>query len=80
MKTKKVKILFFGILREAAGKQEMILNDINDSETLQNHLVSLIPGLKDYTFRLAINQEFIDSNCTLKEGDIVAVMPPFAGG
>jgi molybdopterin synthase sulfur carrier subunit len=76
----KVKILFFGILREAAGKQEMILKDINDSETLQNHLTSLIPGLKDYTFRLAINQEFIDSNCTLKEGDIVAVMPPFAGG
>ncbi len=76
----KVKILFFGILSEAVGKQEMILNDISDSETLQNHLVSLIPGLKDYTFRLAINQEFIDSNCTLKEGDIVAVMPPFAGG
>jgi len=76
----KVKVLFFGILREAAGKQEMIINDINESESLQNHLVSLIPGLKDYTFRLAINQEFIDSNCTLKEGDIVAVMPPFAGG
>jgi molybdopterin synthase sulfur carrier subunit len=76
----KVKILFFGILREAAGKQEMIVIDIHDSETLQNHLTSLIPGLKDYTFRLAINQEFIDSNCTLKEGDIVAVMPPFAGG
>lgn len=76
----KVKILFFGILRETAGKQEMILNDINDSETLQNHLVSLVPGLKDYTYRLAINREFIDSNCVLKEGDIVAVMPPFAGG
>jgi len=76
----KVKILFFGILQEATGKQEMTINDINNSETLQNHLTSLIPGLKDYTFRLAINQEFIDSNCTLKEGDIVAVMPPFAGG
>ena len=76
----KVKILFFGILREAAGKQEITLNNINDSETLQNHLTSLIPDLKEYTFRLAINQEFIDSNCTLKEGDIVAVMPPFAGG
>lgn len=76
----KVKILFFGILRDAAGKQEMILNNISDTETLQNHLTSLIPKLKDYTFRLAINQEFIDSNCTLNEGDIVAVMPPFAGG
>jgi molybdopterin converting factor small subunit len=80
MKTMKVKILFFGILQEAAGKQEMIINDINDSETLQNHLISLIPGLTNYTFRLAINQEFINSDCTLKEGDIVAVMPPFAGG
>ena len=80
MRAMKVKILFFGILREAAGKQEMTLNDINDSETLQNHLTSLIPGLKEYTFRLAINQQLIDSNCTLKEGDIVAIMPPFAGG
>jgi molybdopterin synthase sulfur carrier subunit len=76
----KVKILFFGILQEASGKQEMILNDINDSDTLQNQLKSLIPDIKDFTFRLAINEEFIDSNCTLKEGDIVAVIPPFAGG
>jgi molybdopterin synthase sulfur carrier subunit len=76
----KIKILFFGILREAAGKQEMTLNNINNTESLQNHLTSLIPRLKNYTFRLAINQEFIDGNCTLKEGDIVAVMPPFAGG
>ena len=76
----KIKILFFGILREAAGKQEMTLNNINNTKSLQNHLTSLIPRLKNYTFRLAINQEFVDSNCTLKEGDIVAVMPPFAGG
>ena len=76
----KIKILFFGILQEAAGKQEMTLNNINNTESLQNHLTSLIPRLKNYTFRLAINQEFVDSNCTLKEGDIVAVMPPFAGG
>jgi len=80
MKTMKVKILFFGILSEAAGKQEMILNDISDSETLRNHLTSLIPGLKNYTFRMALNQEFIDSNCALKDGDVIAMMPPFAGG
>ena len=76
----KVKILFFGILSEAAGNQEMIINDISDSETLQNHLSSLIPGLMDYTFRMAINREFIESNRTLKDGDVVAMMPPFAGG
>ena len=76
----KVKILFFGILSETAGKQEMILNDISDSKSLQEHLTSLIPGLKDYTFRMAINRKFIDSNHTLKDGDVVAMMPPFAGG
>ena len=76
----KVKILFFGILSEAAGKQEMTLTNISDSETLQSHLISLIPGLKDYTFRLAVNQEFIETNRTLKDGDVVAMMPPFAGG
>jgi len=76
----KIKILFFGILQEATGKQEITLNDISDSDTLLNQLKSSMPGLKNYTFRLAINHEFIDNNCTLKEGDIVAVMPPFAGG
>jgi len=76
----KVKILFFGMLSEVAGKQEMILNNIGDSETLQNHLISLIPDLKDYTFRMAINREFINRNHTLKDGDVVAMMPPFAGG
>lgn len=76
----KVKILFFGILQEVAEKQEITLNDISDSMALQNQLQSLIPSLKEYTYRLAINQEFTDGNCTLKEGDIVAVMPPFAGG
>ena len=76
----KVKVLFFGILKETTGRQEMTLKGINDSDTLQKHLVSIMPVLKNYTFRLAVNQEFIDSNCTLNEGDIVAVMPPFAGG
>ena len=76
----KIKILFFGILQEATGKQEMTFNDINDSDTLVNQLNSIMPVLKNYTFRLAINQEFIDSNCTLKEDDIIALMPPFAGG
>jgi molybdopterin synthase sulfur carrier subunit len=76
----KVKILFFGILQEVTGKQEITLNNINDSNTLVKQLKSTMPDLKDYTFRLAINHEFINSNCTLNEGDIVAVMPPFAGG
>jgi molybdopterin converting factor small subunit len=29
---------------------------------------------------MAINREFIESNRTLKDGDVVAMMPPFAGG
>ena len=76
----KIKILFFGSIATLAGKSEMMLEDISDLETIKSHLTGLFPELLNFTFRIALNQELVDGNPVLNDGDVLALMPPFAGG
>jgi len=76
----RLQVLFFGVLREVAGERQMEIENIKDTLMLQKHLESSFPKLSKYTYRLALNQEIIKGNPLLKDGDVVAVMPPFAGG
>lgn len=76
----KIKILFFGSIGALAGKNEMTLENISDVEKVKKHLATLLPDLVNYTFRIALNQELIDGNPVLNDGDVLAIMPPFAGG
>ncbi len=77
----KVTIKYFGMLAEAAGK---------DEETLEVKGGLSATELKDQQIRkyqisdpesvqLAVNQD-LNSEIELKEGDEVAFLPPFAGG
>jgi sulfur-carrier protein len=75
-----IKLLFFGSIGALTGKNEMFLDGVSGTDELKNHLFKTWPDLKNYTFRFAVNQELIEENRALKEGDIVAIMPPFAGG
>ena len=58
----------------------MTLDDMKDIESVKEHLKGLFPELVNYTFRIALNQELIEGNPGLNDGDILAIMPPFAGG
>ena len=76
----KIKVLLFGILAEEAGKQEMQVENIDNITALADHLKTEHPSFADYKFRISVNQELIDGNKKLKDGDEVALLPPFAGG
>ncbi len=76
----KIKILFFGSLGALTGKNEMILENVPDFENVQEKLFALFPDLTNYTYRIAVNQIISDKNPVLKDGDELAIMPPFAGG
>lgn len=76
----KINILLFGPLIDIVGKNNLSLSDIKDTDELNNKLHREYPGLKNHTYRIAVNQEMIEENTRLADGDEVALLPPFSGG
>ncbi len=75
-----IKVLLFGVLSETIKKESISLDNIKDTDELNNYLQNKYPELKDYTYRIAVNHEIINGNINLRDGDEVALLPPFAGG
>jgi len=76
----KIKVLLFGILAEKAGLEEIEVEKINSINELTKNLTGRYPFFADYKFRVAVNQVLVNKDKSLKEGDVVALLPPFAGG
>jgi molybdopterin converting factor subunit 1 len=77
---KKIRVLFFGRLRDVVGTNEIIASDIKDIEDLKRYLFEKFPKLKGEIFSVALNYEIIHTNENLKDNDEVALIPPVAGG
>ncbi|HEY0724567.1 MAG TPA: molybdopterin converting factor subunit 1 [Pyrinomonadaceae bacterium] len=80
----KVRVKFFAILRERAGTAEVI-QELSDGATvadlwrgLQQRFPKLdVPGIR---LLYAVNQNYVGSNDTLRDGDEVVFIPPVSGG
>ncbi len=80
----RVKVLFFGRLKEIAGRGEDLL-DLTEGapiETLFARCVARQPELARYRTSLVAsrNQEFAAWSTPLHSGDEVAFLPPVSGG
>jgi molybdopterin converting factor small subunit len=80
----RVKVLFFGGLKEVAGRAEEFVELAPGSriEDLFAQFVSRCPELARYRGSLVAsrNQEFAAWNTTLDSGDEIAFLPPVSGG
>jgi len=79
-----VRILFFGMLKDLAGRGSDLLN-LPEDATLGDvftHYEELIPRLGTLapSIAISINQEFAGPDSNLKEGDEIAFLPPVSGG
>ena len=80
----KVRVKFFAILRERAGTAEVI-QELSEGATvadlwrgLQKEFPKLdVPGIR---LLYAVNQNYVGSNDTLRDGDEVVFIPPVSGG
>lgn len=78
----KVTLLYFASLRDAAGcAQEEVAGDARDPRTLYAEAATR-HGFKMplERVRVAVNGAFAAQDCTLKDGDEVAFLPPVSGG
>jgi molybdopterin converting factor subunit 1 len=79
-----VKLLFFATLKDIVGARHLELDlpagsTVND---LLTRLESSYPRFKDYrpVLLTAINEDYVDKNARIKDGDEVAIFPPVSGG
>jgi molybdopterin converting factor subunit 1 len=75
-----IVILFFGELAEIAGTKKRIVSSIEDTLSLKEYINKEYPLLLNRKFRIAVNKEVVSANQSLKDGDEIALLPPFAGG
>lgn len=81
-----VKFLFFAKARELVGTNEDVsfCGKNHTSESLLDEILQLYEVLQPIskTLLLAVNEEYIaaSESIHLKDGDIIAIMPPLSGG
>ncbi len=80
-----VRVLYFAGLRDALGIAEEVLalpEGVRTVGHLANHLALLHPPYAERRshVRIARNESFAQEDEPLSEGDVVALIPPVAGG
>jgi molybdopterin synthase catalytic subunit len=80
----RVRVLFFGLLRESAGRSvdEVEIPEGASVRDLIAHYEGQIPKMKSLlpSIALAVNQQYSGPDTKLKMNDEVALLPPVSGG
>ena len=84
LRSMRVRVLFFGVLKEIAGKSADEI-DVHDGASVRDvllHYQSQIPQLKSSlsSIALAVNQQYSGADAKLKANDEIALLPPVSGG
>lgn len=80
----RVKVLYFGQAREAAGRgaEDFTLPSSSSVTNLVSRSMEEHERLREMSgvIRVAVNEEIAGEDRRLAEGDVVAFLPPVAGG
>jgi MoaE-MoaD fusion protein len=80
----RIRVLFFGVLRDIVGLREDSIDVPEGGRVLTvfEHYASRFPRLRDVSSSivLALNQQFSEPSAALSDGDEVAFLPPVSGG
>lgn len=80
----KVRLLFFAVLRDITGKNDVVLElpDGARAADVWRRLRDEHRDLRDYIQppMTAVNESYVDADEVLHDGDELAFIPPVAGG
>ena len=75
----KVTVQLFGPLAQSAGRASLEVEVAGS--TVKDVVDAVAPTLKiDSSVRLAVNTDYAEPGTTLKDGDVVSLIPPVGGG
>lgn len=80
----KFNILAFGIAKDIIGQRkftyEIPVSHIQVRDLLE-HIQAAYPKFEGLSsIRVAVNSEYVESDCVLKESDEIVLIPPVSGG
>jgi molybdopterin converting factor subunit 1 len=79
-----ITMVYFAQAREAAGRSSERLDFSENPKVAEafSRAIALHPQLKNIekVIKIAVNEEIISENVSLRDGDRVALLPPVAGG
>ena len=78
-----IVVKYFGIIADITKKKEEVFfieDEFNSLKLLQSKLEIKYPKILVINYSIAINKKFLQNDILLKNSDIIALLPPFAGG
>lgn len=75
-----VKAKYFGLVAEALGKGHEEIEIPGAQMDLRLFFLGLYPQLGNLTWKIAVDQEFVEGMVVLQDRAEVVLLPPFAGG
>lgn len=77
----KYSVLFFGATKEVTKTdRKEIVSESESVYDLKSEILNQFPQLESLIHAIAVNQEIVQENVPLKDGDEIAFMPAFSGG
>jgi molybdopterin synthase sulfur carrier subunit len=78
-----ITLKYFGLIADITNTNEELLS-LEKSDCTTNDLMKQLhekyTGLQDVSFAIAVNKSITTSEINLNNNDIIALLPPFAGG
>jgi len=75
-----MKVLVFGQLKEFTGSDWINVPSMKSTGELNVYLNKTYPGIADVKYIVAVDKEVVQSDTELTEENIIALLPPYAGG
>lgn len=75
-----IELITFGNISEFIMERKLTIDGIRDTDGLKIYLETNYPKLKIMKYKLALNQQMVQTNRQLRNKATIAIMPPFSGG
>ncbi len=76
----KLRILVFGIIADIIREPILESNELTSTDGVKAFLQNEYPALQEIRYVISVNKIIVQQNITLKDGDEIALLPPFSGG
>ena len=78
-----ITLKYFGIIADITQKKEEVFfieEEFKTLKLLQSKIEIKYPKILVINYAIAVNKKFLQNDILLKNNDVIALLPPFAGG